>query len=104
MFGADSSYEVNIWDIRPDPKYGTGAIVDFVAVPVPLMHTAGGKWNTYEIEAKGADLTLKLNGTVTAKMQNCKYASGPFALQYGPGVQGVTGGPIKWRKVRVKPL
>jgi Domain of Unknown Function (DUF1080) len=23
---ADNSYEVNIWDIRPDPKYGTGGI------------------------------------------------------------------------------
>ena len=102
--GADSSYEVNIWDIRPDPKYGTGAIVDFVAVPVPLIHRAGGKWNTYEIEAKGADVTVKLNGAVTAKMQNGKYVSGPFALQYGPGVQGVTGGPIKWRKVQVKSL
>ena len=102
--GSDSSYEVNIWDIRPDPKYGTGAIVDFVAVPVPLIHRAGGRWNTYEIEAKGADVTVKLNGAVTAKMQNSKYASGPFALQYGPGVQGVTGGPIKWRKVQIKSL
>jgi len=102
--GADSSYEVNIWDIRPDPKYGTGAIVDFAAVPVPLIHKAGGKWNTYEIEAKGADVTVKLNGAVTAKMQNSKYASGPFALQYGPGVQGVTGGPIKWRKVQIRSL
>jgi hypothetical protein len=102
--GSDSSYEVNIWDIRPDPKYGTGAIVDFVAVPVPLIHRVGGKWNTYEIEAKGADVTVKLNGAVTAKMQNGKYASGPFALQYGPGVQGVTGGPIKWRKVQIKSL
>jgi hypothetical protein len=102
--GADSAYEVNIWDIRPDPKYGTGAIVDFAAVPVPLIHKAGGKWNTYEIEAKGADVTVKLNGTVTAKMQNGKYPSGPFALQYGAGVQGVTGGPIKWRKVQIKRL
>ena len=40
--------------------------------------------------AFGADVTVKLNGAVTAKMQNGKYASGPFALQYGPGVQGAT--------------
>jgi Domain of Unknown Function (DUF1080) len=102
--GADNSYEVNIWDIRPDPKYGTGGIVDFAAVPVPPIYKAGGKWNTYEIEAKGADVTVKLNGTVTAKMQNGKFPSGPFALQYGAGVQGVTGGPIKWRKVQIKSL
>src|SRR3954471_2384346 len=46
---AELCYEVNIWDIRPDPKYGTGAIVNVVAVPVPLANKAGGKWNTYEI-------------------------------------------------------
>ena len=40
---ADNSYEVNIWDIRPDPKYGTGAIVNFATVPVPLTHKAGGE-------------------------------------------------------------
>jgi hypothetical protein len=102
--GADSSYEVNIWDIRPDPKYGTGGIVDFAAVPVPPVYKAGGKWNTYEIEARGDTITVKLNGTQTVKLQNGKYASGPFALQYGAGVQGVTGGPIKWRKVMIRAL
>jgi len=102
--GADNSYEVNIWDIRPDPKYGTGGIVDFAAVPVPPIYKAGGKWNTYEIEAKGADVIVKLNGAVTVKMQNGKFPSGPFALQYGAGVQGATGGPIKWRKVQIKSL
>ena len=29
--GSVTSYEVNIRDIRPDPKYGTGAIVDVAA-------------------------------------------------------------------------
>jgi hypothetical protein len=37
-------------------------------------------------------------------MNNGKYTSGPFALQYGPGVQGATGGPIKWRRVQVRAL
>ena len=102
--GADNSYEVNIWDIRPDPIYGTGAIVDFAVVPVPIVNKAGGKWNTYEISAKGTELTVKLNGVVTVRTQNGKYASGPFALQFGPGVKGVTGGIIKWRKVQIKSL
>jgi Domain of Unknown Function (DUF1080) len=97
---AGNSYEVNIWDIRPDPKYGTGGIVDFAAVPVPLTNKAGGRWNTYEIEARGAQMTVRL----TATLQNDKFASGPFALQYGAGVQGAVGGPIKWRKVQVKAL
>lgn len=102
--GAANCYEVNIWDIRPEPKYGTGAIVDVAAVPVPLKNTAGGKWNTYEITAKGAQLTVKLNGVETANVQDGKHASGPFALQMGPGVKGVQGGPIKWRKVQVRSL
>jgi hypothetical protein len=101
---ADTCYEVNIWDIRPEPKYGTGAIVDHAAVPVPLVHKAGGRWNTYEISAKGSQLTVKLNGVTTVNIQDGKHASGPFALQYGAGVQGARGGPIKWRKVQIRPL
>ena len=102
--GGATCYEVNIWDIRPEPKYGTGAIVDVAAVPVPIKNTAGGKWNTYEITAKGAQLTVKLNGVQTAAAQDSKHAAGPFALQMGPGVKGVQGGPIKWRKVQIRPL
>lgn len=102
--GADSAYEVNIWDIRPDPKYGTGGIVDFAAVPVPAVYKAGGRWNVYEIEARGPEVTVKLNGVVTAKMNNGKFARGPLALQMGPGVQGVQGGAIKWRKVQIRTL
>ncbi len=45
-----SAYEVNIFDQRPDPSMGTGGIVPF-AKTVPIK--AGGKWNTYEIVAKG---------------------------------------------------
>jgi hypothetical protein len=95
---------VNIWDIRPDPIYATGAIVNFAAVPVPTVYKAGGKWNTLEVFAKGTNLTVKFNGVETVSLQNGKFPSGPFALQYGAGVKGVTGGPIKWRKVQVKAL
>ena len=102
--GADNSYEVNIWDIRPDPTYATGGIVNFASVPVPIVHKAGGKWNTFEIYAKGSQLTVKFNGVVTVHTQDSKFAQGPFSLQYGAGVKGATGGPIKWRKVLVRPL
>jgi hypothetical protein len=101
---AGNSYEVNIWDIRPEPRFGTGAIVDFAAVSVPLTNKAGGRWNTFEIEARGSVVSVKLNGLATVTMDNGKFASGPIALQYGAGVQGVQGGPIKWRKVQIKQL
>lgn len=101
---ADNSYEVNIWDIRPDPTYATGAIVNYASVPVPVVYKAGGKWNTFEIYAKGVHVTVKFNGIVTASMKNGRFSSGPFALQYSHGVDGATGGPIKWRIVQIKTL
>ena len=102
--GAGTCYEVNIWDIRPEPKYGTGAIVDHAAVPVPIANKAGGRWNTYEITAKGDSLKVVLNGVTTVDIRDSKHAAGPFALQYGPGVKGARGGVIKWRKVQIRTL
>jgi hypothetical protein len=88
-------YEANIFDQRPDPTYGTGAIVHLVAVsPMPK---AGGKWNNYHITVKGDEITVVLNGVVTARGRDSKLASGPIALQYGAGV-------VKFRKVEIRPL
>jgi Domain of Unknown Function (DUF1080) len=92
---ADNSYEVNIFDKRPDPSYGTGAIVNVSKIdPMPK---AANKWNTYEITAKGDQLTVTLNGVVTADAKDSKFASGPIALQSAGGV-------IKFRRVWIKPL
>ena len=53
--GARTCYEVNIFDKRPDPSYGTGSIVYFAEVnPMPK---AAGKWNTFEITADGRHLS-----------------------------------------------
>ena len=94
--GTDSSYEVNIFDTRPDPSYGTGAIVNIAKVsPMPK---AGGQWNTMHIRAVGSTFTVIFNGVVTVNAaQDSKFASGPIALQYGGGV-------VKFRKVEIKPL
>jgi hypothetical protein len=93
--GAETCYEVNIFDQRKDPTYGTGAIVNVAEVdPMPK---AGGKWNTYEITAKGRQLTVVLNGQKTADVRNGMLTEGPIALQYGSGV-------MKFRKVAIKPL
>ena len=93
--GAKTCYEVNIFDQRKDPTYGTGAVVNFVEVdPMPKV---GGKWNTYEITAKGRHLVVVLNGQKTVDFRNGLFTEGPFSLQHGAGV-------IKFRKVAVKPL
>jgi hypothetical protein len=98
---AAACYEVNIFDKRPDPLYGTGAIVDVAKVsPMPK---AGGKWNTYEITARGSRLTVKLNGVQTADAQDSKHARGPIGLQYAPGAVKDSG-TIKFRKVEIRAL
>ena len=101
--GAVSAYEVNIYDQRPGPEYGTAAIVDFAKVPVPSPYKAGGKWNTFLITAKGSQLTVEFNGEKTVDIQNAKFPQGPFALQFGNHGKA-PGGPIKFRKVEVREL
>ena len=88
-------YEANIFDQRPEPAFGTGAIVHLS--PVSPMPKAGGKWNTYDVTVKGTRLVVTLNGVVTADIQDSKLASGPIALQYAAGV-------VKFRKVQITPL
>ena len=99
---ATNAYEVNIFDQRPDPAYGTGGIVGVAAVsPMPR---AGGKWNTFDITARGSQLVVFFNGVQTVNIQDGKHTQGPFSLQYGGGANNAPGGAIKWRKVQVRAL
>jgi hypothetical protein len=94
MITDKTCYEVNIFDQREDPTYGTGGIVRFAEVdPMPK---AGGKWNTYEITADGRDITVVLNGETTAELRNGLFEEGPLTLQHGAGT-------IKFRKVAIRP-
>jgi hypothetical protein len=61
------------------------------------MPKAGGKWNTFEITAKGRDITVVLNGNKTAELRNGMFDEGWIALQHAAGA-------IKIRKVQIKPL
>lgn len=90
-----SCYEANIFDRRPDPLYGTGAIVHLSKVlPMPK---AAGKWNTYDITVKDNRITVMLNGVKTAQAQDGRLAAGPVALEYA-------GGLVKFRKVQIRQL
>ena len=56
----------------------------------PRRQTAGDRRRRWEMEhaeitAKGPQLTVKLNGTLTAQAEDAKLASGPIALQYAAG-------------------
>jgi len=90
-----NAYEVNIFDKRPDQSYRTGGIVD-VAKPASVIHT-GGKWNNYDITARGSQLTVVLNGAKVVDVQDTKHAEGPIGLQYGAGT-------VKFRNVRIRKL
>ena len=92
---ATNAYEVNIYDKRPDPTYRTGGIVD-VAKPSSVINT-GGKWNTYDITAKGPKMTVILNGMKVAEAEDTKHPDGRVALQYGAGT-------VKFRNVRIRKL
>ena len=57
----------------------------------------GGKWNVMEIHAKGDDLTVKLNGVVTAHARDGKFKQGPISLQFGNLPKAPGGPPVKRR-------
>lgn len=99
---AAECYEANIWDTRPGQEYATGAIVDVAKVnPVPK---AGGRWNTYEITAKGDHFVVMLNGVKTAEGHDSKHVRGPIGLQRAPGNAKEAPTVIKWRRVEIRPL
>ena len=91
-----TAYEVNVFDQRPDPTYGTGAIVNIAKVsPMPK---AGGRWNLMEVRARGDALSVTFNGRKTVDaVRDAAHAEGPIALQYGAGV-------VKFRAVEVRPV
>jgi hypothetical protein len=95
--GADSCYEVNIFDTRPDKSYGTGGIVNVPGATVNPMPIAANKWNVMEIEARGDNLVVRLNGQQTVNVRDTKHARGRIALQRGAG-------KVMWRKVEIQPL
>ena len=94
--GADNAYEVNIFNKRPDPSYGTGAIVDVAKVAQP-MPKAANRWNTYEVTARGDRMVVVLNGQQTADARDGKFKSGPLALQSAGGI-------IRFRKVLIRAI
>ena len=92
----DNSYEVNIFEQRPNQDYATGAIVG--TAKVASVPKTGGRWNVMEITAKGDRLTVTVNGQRTVdNVQDGKHARGRITLQYGAGV-------VKFRKVEVRAI
>ncbi len=92
---ADGGYEINIFDTNENPDNRTGSIVNHMP-PIAAISTEG-QWNTYEINAEGNRIVVRLNGTVTAEFESEEHASGPIAFQNN-------GGLIRFRNIRLRPL
>ncbi len=87
--------EANIFDERPDPTYGTGAIT--WESPIKDMPKAGGKWNTFDITAQGSRIIVVMNGVKTAETDKAHALRGNIGLQWAQGV-------VRFRKVEIRPL
>jgi hypothetical protein len=94
-FGPNNSYEINIFDTRPDQTYRTGGIV-FFAEPSVSINTSE-RWNTYDITADGDDITIILNGVTVVDISDDSFQDGPLTLQYGAGV-------VRFRNIRIRRL
>jgi hypothetical protein len=93
---AKSCYEINIWDGRPEQDFATGGIVNVAKVITPVR--TAGRWSTIAISARGARMTVTVNGTKTAEGEHAQFARGRLTLQFGgPGA-------VKFRNVRVRRL
>ncbi len=95
QISARSCYEINIYDTNTNRNNATGAIVN--VVPPERSPQTELKWNVLEIEARGPQLNVSINGERTASVQDTKHALGPIALQFAKGV-------VYFRKVEVTPL
>jgi hypothetical protein len=93
---ADNAYEVNIFDKRPDPSYGTGAIVNVAKIPQPGPKAAN-RWNTFEVSARGDRMVVVMNGQQTVDVRDSKFKSGPIALQSAAGT-------IRFRSLKLRIL
>jgi Domain of Unknown Function (DUF1080) len=92
---ADNSYEVNIFDKRSDPSYGTAGIVNIAKAPQPYPQAAN-RWNRFDVSVRGDRIVVIFNGQQTVDVRDTKHKTGPIALQSA-------GGTIRFRKLDIKP-
>ena len=96
-----TGYEFNIFDARPDPSFGTGAIVDTAKAAKILK--AAGKWTVMEITCKGQELSFKLDGETTVDKASTSgnghaaSLNGFISLQFG-------GGLVRFRKIEIRKI
>ncbi len=84
-------YEMNIWDLHPDQKWRTGAIVTRAA---PLANVATlNQWNTYKIVCRDNRIQTWINDSLMTDFENRDLIEGAIALQ------AAERGSVKFRNV-----
>ena len=105
----DQGYEIQIDDtgknpdVNPntfgDPLHRTGAVYK-LAPATTLASLPVGQWNTFEIEAKGKNMTVTLNGVIVSSLKN-----GNRPLKGHLGLQNHHfGSRVQFRNIRIKTL
>ncbi len=89
-------YEINIWDLRPNQEYRTGAIVER-SNPLNQVETLN-KWNTYKIKILNNHLQTWINNVITTDFYNNDLDAGHIALQASGS------GKIRFRNIKITPL
>lgn len=93
--GAQSCYEINIFDSNPNRGAATGSIPG--VAPVDRALSTELRWNTLEIEAKGSQLNVSVNGERTVSVRDTRHVRGRIALQRNAGI-------IYFKNVQIQPL
>lgn len=87
-------YEMNIWDLHPDQKSRTGAIVTRT-VPLANVGTMS-QWNTYKIICNNNRIQTWINGIIMADLENTDLVEGAI------GLQAAEKGTVIFRNVKLK--
>jgi hypothetical protein len=90
-----TGYELQIWDYQPQ-GFLTGSLVG--SVKAGPAKVAGGRWNQYEVTARGDRFVVRLNGSQILDARDGKHASGVI------GFQCQKDNPIEFRSIRLLPL
>ena len=93
---ASDCHEMNIWDLHPNQKFRTGAIVT-KAAPEVMVNTVN-KWNTYKIRCLDNQVNVWVNDSLTAVFEDGILGPGHI------GLQAAGNGTIRFRNIALQEL
>lgn len=89
-----TGYELQIWDQHE--KFPTGSLVNHVRAKPAAIRP--GQWQSYEVEYRGEQIVVRLDGQTVLEAREGKTRVGHIGLQYNKGNR------IEFRNIKLKPL